>query len=268
MNKQTNKLQLFITIVFLGLTAWWLSFQSVVEDQGLSPQWFAGTYGFVALFGAIVGFMAARKWGGFKTVLGKALTFFSLGLLAQEAGQLIYQYYIYGQKIDIPYPSWGDVAYFGSVLLYIVAAYFLTKVSGVKFSLKHTKYKAVAVIVPAILLAVSYGILLKGHEYDTSNPMTVLLDFGYPMGQALYISIGITAYLLSRRLLGGVMKQGIVLIILALFLQYVADFNFIYQSSRETYIPGGYADYLYLVSYFAMATALIKFLAIYRGLKK
>lgn len=262
-----NKKQIFVTLLFLGFFAWWLSFQHVVTKQGLAVQWYGGTYGVMALIGSVIGFSAARKWGGFKTVLGKALTFFSLGLLAQEAGQLIYTYYIYESKIQIPYPSLGDIAYFGSVLLYVCAAFFLTKAAGARYSLKNIKYKAVAVAVPVILLAVSYGVLLNNHQYDTTKPLTVFLDFGYPMGQAVYIAIAITAYLLSRKLLGGVMKKGLILITIALIIQYVADFTFIYQSSRGEYLSGKIVDLLYLISYFALTTALIKYHAIHDNLR-
>jgi len=262
-----NKLQIFITLVFLGFLIWWISFQSVVTQQGESVKWFSGTDGLVALIGAIIGFFASRKWGGFKTVLGKSLMFFTIGLFAQEAGQLIYTYYVYGANIQIPYPSWGDVAYFGSTLSYIAGAYYLSKAAGVKFSLKSTKYKAIAFIVPVVLLAASYGILLHNHQYDTSHPITVFLDFGYPMGEAIYISLAITAYLLSRKLLGGVMRAGITLVIVALLVQYVSDSNFIYQSSRGTYLGGQYADLLYLIAYYVMAIAMIKFHLIYNGLR-
>ncbi|MEK7599709.1 MAG: hypothetical protein AAB462_01600 [Patescibacteria group bacterium] len=262
-----NKLQIFATLVFVGYVAWWASFQTALAEQGLSVQRFSYIYGSMALLGAIVGLIASKKWGGYKTVIGKALLFFSLGLLAQEAGQLIYAYYIFVSHVDIPYPSWGDVAYFGSVLFYIAAAYFLTKVAGTRFSIKDIKYKAVAVVVPVVLLTASYSLLLRGYEYDFSQPLTVFLDFGYPIGQAIYVSIAITAYLLSRKLIGGVFKSGILFVILALLLQYVADSAFIYQSSRDSYISGGGVDLLYLVAYFAMATAMIKFLNIYKGLR-
>src|ERR1700733_9816538 len=122
-----SKLQLFLIIIFLGYVGWWISFQHVVAKGTLSNQWYGYTYGFIALIGAIIGLLAARKWGGFRTVLGKAILFFSLSLLAQDIGQIIYAYYIVVAKIQIPYPSWGDVAYFGSVLLYITAAIFLAK---------------------------------------------------------------------------------------------------------------------------------------------
>jgi len=263
-----SKLQILVTVIFLGYVAWWASFQHVVGNQGLAVQWFGGTYGIMALIGSLIGFVTAHKWGGFKTVLGKALTFFSLGLLAQEAGQLIYTYYIYGAKIQIPYPSWGDVAYFGSVLLYICAALLLAKASGVKFSLKSSTYRVIAVLVPLVLLALSYWVFLHGHQYDTSKPLTVFLDFGYPMGQAIYLAIAITAYLLSVKLLGGIMKRGILMIILALLIQYIADFTFVYQSSRGTYLSGKIDDLIYLVSYYALTMALIRFYSTYYGLKQ
>lgn len=268
MNLLKNKLQIFITLVFLGFVVWWATFQSIVEDQGVSVQRFGATYGVVALFGAIVGFFAARKWGGFKTVIGRSLMFFSLGLLAQEAGQIIYTYYIYGAKIQIPYPSWGDAAYFGSVLLYIYGIILLAKAAGVKFSLKKARYKIITFVVFAALLITSYCVFLYHHEYDFSQPLSVALDFGYPMGQAIYVSLAITAYLLSRKLLGGVMRAGIVILILALFIQYISDFMFIYQSSRGTWLTGRLNDLLYLAAYFVMATAMIRFLATYDDLRQ
>jgi hypothetical protein len=268
MNLLKNKLQILVTVIFLGYVAWWASFQSVVEGQGVSVQRFGATYGVVALIGAIVGLLASRKWGGFKTVIGRALLFYSLGLLAQEAGQIIYTYYIYGAKIQIPYPSWGDLAYFGSVLLYIYATILLAKAAGARFSLKSARYKVIAVVVFAAILTTSYWVFLHNHHYDTSKPLTVFLDFGYPMGQAIYIALATTAYLLSRKLLGGIMRAGIVIIILALIVQYIADFTFLYQSSRGTWLTGRWNDLTYLIAYFVMTAAIFKFHSTYNLLRK
>lgn len=268
MNILKNKLQIFVTLIFIGFVVWWISFQHVVNQLGLSVQWFGSTYAIVALIGSITGFIAASKWGGFKTILGKALTFFALGLLAQAAGQLIGDYYVVWAHLStIPYPSWDDVAYFGSVLFYILAAFMLSVTAGVKFSLKHVSYKFIAVLIPVILVSVSYAVILHNHQYDFHRPLTVFLDAGYPVGQALYISIAAVAYLLSRKLMGGVMKSGILLVIVALCIQYLSDFTFLYQSNRGTYVPGKYDDLFYLIAYFAMSTAMIRFLAIYKGLR-
>lgn len=262
-----NKLQVIFTLVFLGLVAWWISFQHVVAAFGISVQRFGYTYGLLALAGAIVGFITAFKWGGYKTVLGKALLFFSLGLLAQEAGQLILTYYANIAKVEVPYPSWGDVAYFGSTLSYICGGAYLAKAVGVKFSLRANRYKIIAILVPVILLVASYWVFLHNHQYDWHKPLTVFLDLGYPLGDASYISLAIVAYLLSRKMLGGVMRAGILILILALFAQYVSDWTFLYQSSRGTYVPGKFDDLFYLISYFVMATAMIKFFSTYSHLR-
>lgn len=262
-----NKLGIFLSVLTLGFVGWWVSFQSIVEQQGSSVNWFENTYGLIALVGAIIGFVAARKWGGIKTVLGKALVFFSLGLFAQEVGQLVSSYYTQIAKTDLPYPSLGDVAYFGSVILYLVAALFLAKAVAVKFSLKKIEYKAIALLIPFVILAISYMVLLHNYSYDTSHPLTVFLDAGYPIGQACYISVAVIAYLLSRRMLGGVLKSGILLVIFALLVQYISDFTFLYESHRGAYVPGKFDDLFYLIAYFFMAVALARFLSIFNGLK-
>lgn len=263
-----SKIQIFVTLVFIGFFIWWISFQPVVTGQGLSVQWFGATYGVIALFGAIIGFIAAHKWGGFKTVIGRSLTFFALSLLAQEAGQLIYTYYIYVSKIQIPYPSWGDAAYFSSVLLYIYAAILLAKAAGIKYAFKSAaRYKAIAVLVPIIMLGIAYRVFLYHQQYNLHKPLTVFLDFGYPTGEAIYISLALTAFLLSRKLLGGVMRAGILIVILALAVQYFSDFTFLYMSNKGSWQTGHWNDLSYMIAYFVMTTAMIKFLLTYKGLR-
>ena len=262
-----NKYQIVATTIFIAYTLWWLLNQPHLKAQGTSVQLEASSFAVLALYGSIVGFKVARQWGGFKTVLGKALMFFSIGLLGQEIGQLIYDYMIYGlHQSALQYPSIGDVAFFGSVLMYIAGAFYISKVAGVHRSLKDTRARAIAIAVPVIILAVSGSILIFQHSYDTSHPLTVFLDIAYPVGQAVYISLAIAAYLISRKTLGGVIRRAILILIAALALQYLADFTFIYQSHHNTYVFGGYDDYFYLVSSFVMTTALIKFSTVYNNL--
>ncbi len=83
------------------------------------------------------------------------------------------------------------------------------------------------------------------------------MDFGYPLGQAFYISIALLVFFTSRNFLGGVLKKPIIFLIVALFFQYISDFNFLYQASAGTWYVGGVGDYLYAVSYFVMALAII-----------
>lgn len=182
---------------------------------------------------------------------------FSIGLLLQEFGQLVYAYYAIVKSVETPYPSMGDIGFFGSVLFYIYGAILLVKLSGAGLSLKKLGNKAVALIIPAAILSASYMLFLKGYTYDSNHPLTAVLDFGYPLGQALYIAIALLAYLLSMKLLGGLMRSKILLIIIALGAQYIADFNFLFQASHETWKTAGYGDLLYMTSYLIMTLALL-----------
>lgn len=252
-----KKFGLLLTL-FLGFLGFWmtLNLTSQTNDNYILDV-FAGLYGVVALFGGLWGLHVAKGWGGLKSVIGKAVIMLSLGLLLQEFGQLSYAYYAVVKKTEIPYPSVGDVGYFGSVLLYIYAVLLINKASGYKYNIKKLSSKAVAFLLPAVLLLGSYMYFLRGYSFDWSHPLTVLLDFGYPLGQTVYIAFAILAFLLSRKLLGGIMRGRISLLIFALCAQYAADFNFLFQASHETWTTAGYGDFMYLVSYTIMAMAIL-----------
>lgn len=253
-----DKKALLTFVILAGFFVWWwfLHFGHQ-ENTGHILDWWAGTYGIIALVGGVWGLVVSKRWGGFKSVIGLSVAMFSFGLLAQEFGQLIYAYYAIVDKIEVPYPSIGDIGYFGSVLLYIYGTFLLAKAAGAKFSLKTVSGKFQAVIIPITLLITSYLLFLRGYEFDWRNPLTVILDFGYPLGQAIYISIAILAFLLSRKMLGGIMRKKILLIIFALCAQYAADFNFLLQSSHETWSTAQYGDFLYALSYTLMTIALL-----------
>ncbi len=252
------------TIVFLTFALFWV-YLALHGLQGDSNQaeTFSALYGLMALFGGLLGLVVSRKWGGAKSLIGRAVLFMALGLLAQEAGQLTYSAYTYIAHIEIPYPSLGDIFYFGSVVLYIIAALSLVKALSTKATLKSAKILPIVVIIPVALLVFSYHVFLRGYTVHFNHPITVFLDFGYPLGQAFYVSLGLLALVLSLRYLGGVMKPVILFLIFALFLQYLADFTFLYQVSRNTWKVAGLNEFSYLVAYFVMTLSLIEFSAVH-----
>jgi len=242
---------------FVFFTAWWGLIQLPVPNQHLLNQLWGGLYGIVALLGAVWGLKISKQWGGLKSLMGKAICMFALGLFAQEFGQLAYNYYIFYRRIEIPYPSMGDVGFFSSVIFYILGAIYLARASGVAVSLQSFKSRMQAFIIPVVMLAYSYFIFLQGYEFDWSNLLTIFLDFGYPLGQAMYVAIAMLAVLLTRGVLGGVMKLRILIIFFALLFQYLCDFMFLYQAHHETWTAGGLNDYMFLVSYLIMTLALL-----------
>lgn len=265
----------FLTALYAFFVIWWMLVQvtppKFIFLGGISHndllQWFGSLYFIVALVGGLFGIVNAKKWGGWKSLLGKALILFSLGLLAQVFGQIAYSYYIYVLHMEVPYPSIGDIGYFGSIPLYISGTVLLAKAAGVHIGIKSAQNKIQAIVIPFILLLICYFLFLQDYKFDWSSPLVIFLDFGYPMGQAIYISLAILVYLLSRNILGGMMKKGILYIIVALFAQYSADYLFLYQVSRNIWNVEGINELIYLTAYYLMALSLLRFGDIYRNVR-
>jgi len=221
--------------------------------------YFGVFYGVIALWGGVWGLIIAREWGGFRSLLGRAIVMFSLGLFAQEFGQCAYTFYIFILHIDVPYPSIGDIGFFATIPFYIYGAYLLARVAGVKISMSSYKSKLQAILIPAIMLLIAYGLFITHYTFasiDLSKPLQTFLNFGYPFGQAIYISIGILTYSLTRNILGGIMRPVILFLIIAFGAQFLADYAFIFFSDK--YYPGSILDYFYAIAYFLMAFGIIQ----------
>ena len=251
---------IFASALYMLFVAFWayIASKGLQGDHSIA-EIFSGLYGLMALFGGIFGLIVGKKFGGFKSYIGATVMFISLGLLAQEAGQLIYSAYTQLFKIEIPYPSWGDVGYFGSVILYILAAWNAVKAVRTKVALKSKLNKTLITVLPLLLLGFSYFVFLSDYQADSSDILATILDFAYPLGQALYIAIALLALLLSRIFLGGIMKNAIMLLILAFVLQYAADFMFLYQHNQDTWKTAGLNELLYLTAYFVTTLSLVSF---------
>lgn len=255
-----------VIVLLVILSLWWIWLQFLPQDN-FRNQLYSATYGIMALFGGIFGLSVSKSWGFTRSVVGKAALMFSLGLLAQEFGQISYSLiYFIKANHEVPYPSIGDVFYFGSIPLYIYGILLLARASGVHIGMRSFINKMQAIIIPAIILTISYMYFLKGYEFDWSAPITIFLDFGYPLGQAIYISMAILTYLLSRKVLGGMMKKGVLYILLSLVLQYAADYFFLYQNSQGTWRAAGINDYMYLIAYFAMTISLLQLNTLLSGM--
>lgn len=258
MQSRQNLHLYIIGIVFLLLSAWWLTiyFRGLVDEN--ENTYFTLVYPWFSLYGGIIGLVVAARWGGLKSVIGRGLSSFSFGLLAQFFGQASYAYYIYVSGVDVPYPSIGDIGYFGSIIFYVYGVVQLGKATGGILSLKSYSGKMQAFFIPMAMLFFSYWYFLRGYEFDWSSPLIPLLDFGYPLGQAIYVSLAILVYLLSRKKLGGIMRMPLLYLLFALIWQYCCDYVFLYQAYRETWYVGGINDFMYFVSYVAMTLALVK----------
>lgn len=254
------KLKTLVSVSLFALfTGWWVVLNYIIEPSDNALEIFSGTYGVLALVGSIYGFKIAKSWGGRKSAVGRSLLLFSLGLLAQVFGQISYSAYTFLFDKEIPYPSIGDVGYMGSVILYIFGTIALVRSVTSKHVLSSYSGRLKAFFIPVALLIFSYVEFLRNYDYSNFDALTTALDFGYPFGQAIYVSLAILAYTLSRKYLGGAMRSAVRLLIIALLIQYIADFTFLYQTNNETWTTAGINDYFYALSYLFMTGALLSF---------
>ena len=211
----------------------------------------------MAYWGGFNGLLIAKKWGGVRSLVGRSILAFSLGLLCQGLGQSVYTFYLFHLHIEAPYPSLGDFGYFGTIPFYIYGVILLARISGVKISLKSYGKKIQALLIPLAMILISYFLFLRHYTFNFSVPVKTFLDFGYPLGQSIYVSLAILVFVFSKKILGGIMRLPILLLLIALVFQYLSDYIFLYQFNNEQWYVGGINDFMYLLSYFLMTTSLI-----------
>ena len=250
-----NPYLLLVSLAFTFFLFSWFIVQYLHSDYLL--ELYADTYGMVTVLAGAYGLYMSKKWGYFKSVFGKAIIFLSFGLLAQGFGQAVYSIYFLVFGISAPYHSIGDLGFFGSIPLYVLGVWYLAVASGIKYVLRSKFYVLVSLAIVTILLFASYRFFLTGYDFLDVPPLVVFLDFGYPLGQAVYVSMALVVALLSRKMLGGLMKKRVWLLLAALFFQYISDFTFLYQYNRDTWTAGGINDFMYLISYFMLFIAMI-----------
>ena len=265
-----NKLEYSIALVLLFALSFWFYYIHTfnLDSTERVRQLWGSVYQLMAFCGGIFGIRISRHWGGTKSTMGRVILAFSVGLFLQCFGQSVNSYYNFFQNVGTPYPSLGDVGFMGSTLMYIYAVFLLCKISGTGLSLKKYENKAKAFLVPLILLWISYVFFLQGYQFDWSNKIKIFLDFGYPLGDAVYVSLAILALILSKKVLGGVMKKPILFLVFALMFQYICDFTFTYQVSKGTWYVGGINDFMYFISYFFMTIGLIYMGSIFNKIKE
>lgn len=254
-----SKIFYIIAIFYFVLLVWWLKIYFSGIKEGQENFLFGFAYTFIPLIGGINGLIIAKKWGGFNSQIGKSLGFLSLGLFGYWFGQTVWSYYNIVAKVEVPYPSIADFGYFSAIITYSLGMFYFFKASGSKFFLQENKSKFIAIIIPLIMLSLSYFFFVKDTEPDFSNPIRMFLDYGTPLGLAIPISLAIAIYILSKNLLGGKMKPRILLIIVALIAEYISEFTFFYQAATDTYYNAGVNDLMFTTSFTMMAIGLIAF---------
>jgi hypothetical protein len=255
-----SKFSHFFITYYVFIFLWWLKIFFSGQTDGLENYWFNIIYGWIALIGGINGiYVALKKWGGFSSIIGKGLILLSIGLLGEWFGNAVWGYANVILRVEVPYPGLADIGFFSIIPLYGFAMILFAKAAGIKLSLKTFSGQIQALIIPLAMVALSWALFIKDIPFDTSNPIRLFLDYGYPGGEAITVSIAILTYSLSVGVLGGKMRTRVLFIILALIAQYVTDYSFLYTAGIGTYYNASFVDLMYATSYTIMSLALIAF---------
>ncbi len=254
-----------LALYFVGVVAYWIVNEvfNYKNPNGLT-YWYQFVFGLIPLIGGVAGLTTvARSWGGFKSYLGRALSFLSLGLITWGIGQMFWSYFTISQISEVPYPSLADVGYVVSWPLWAIGMINLSKSTGVKFGLRQIRGKIALFIIPIIALASSYWLLFRvardGMIDTGGGTWKLFFDLAYPMGDVVILTLALLVFGLSFNYLGGKFKWSIRFIIAGFILNYFTDFTFSYTTTKGTYYNGHWVDLMFPTVMFLLALGILSF---------
>lgn len=253
---------LCVGLWFTAMCFWWLSINIGQLENTMQNFAFGFVFGLIPLVGGIKGLMNARGWGSFGSVMGRATTLLSLGLLSWSLGSLIWAYYNFFGAVEVPYPSWADVAYIVSWPLWAWGAIELSRATGAKFSLRKRGGKLVLLAIPAFVIAASYYLLVvvaRGGELVAGDGgmLKTFFDLAYPVGDIVILSLSLVIFGLSLKYFGGKYQTPILLLLAGFVINYLADFAFSWTTLTGTFFVASWVDFLFMSAMTALAMGVI-----------
>lgn len=247
-----------LVLVYIISVIWWLFLDRNAEEVPLSNYLYTLLEGIIPIWGGLYGLSVAKRWGFFSSVIGRSLLFLSFGLISWGIGTIIFVgYYNLFLGVEIPYPSLADVAYIISWPLWGIGMIYLSRATGAKAALHNASGKSVIIIIPVIVIALSYYLLVhvaRGGVISASEGLAkVFFDLAYPIGDVVILTLATLIYGLSFKYFGGKYKFAIYILLLGFVVNYFADFSFSYQTTLETFVPGGLPDLLFTTAMFALS---------------
>jgi hypothetical protein len=258
-----TKSSIFLTGFYICLLGWWLLIQYYqVKNQPINLV-FAFSYGLIPLFGGILGILQSKTWGFLKSELGKAIFFFSLGLISWGIGECIWSYYTIILHDTVPYPSWSDAGFIASIPLWAIGIFYLSHTTGARYSLRKISGQVYLFILPLIISAISYFLLVtiarQGILTSDGGGLKVFFDLAYPIGDIIILTIALLVYGLSLKYLGGQFKWPVIITLCGFIFEYFADFGFSYTTTVNTFYNGSWVDLLFTTAMFVLSFGINSF---------
>jgi hypothetical protein len=256
-----NKLQKMLSIFMFILFLYWIFlYTSGLKASGWNYL-YSLLYSIFPLTGGIVGIFRSGSWGLFKSNIGKAIFFISVGLFSWGIGNTIWGYYNFFQNTNAPYPSLADLFYFPSYFFWVTGILYLSWATGAKFVFKKTRSKIILLLIPFIVILLSSYLLffVIKRTFASETPLRIFFDLAYPTGDIIILTIATIIFGLSANFFGGKYKLSVYAILLGFVFEYIGDTIFSYANSVGNYYNGGLADLMFSLGLYIMAWGTLSF---------
>jgi hypothetical protein len=255
------KLLLVTSVSITMLVSWLFIYVSGSQGELSNNLWQVGMAISAFIFG-LLGLITAKQWGWFKSNVGRAVFFISLGLLFWSIGQAYWTYFLFADPSDeVPQSYAMDIILFSVIPIWTYGVISLSKATGAKYGLKAAGSKLIAVFLVAFLSIFSYitlvmiardGVLFS----EDKSTWQSLFDLVFPIGDAVLLSLSVLIFVYSWHYLGGRFKKSILLILTSFVALFLADFGFSFTDGNGTYYNGNIVDLMFIVMVALMGLGL------------
>ncbi len=260
-----NKFQIVLCVFFIALTIFWIILNFFINTTtGFYNYLFSFLLSLIPFLAGFLNMFFAKAWGWFKSSIGRAVFFISLGSFSWGCGEIIWSYYNFFQNISAPYPSFADIGFLLAIVFWVLGISNLFRASGASASLMKKSGKYSLVTIPIIVIILSYYLLVhvaRGGDITTdfNGYLKLFFDLAYPIGDVVILSFVLVISSLSLDYLGGKYKPVIILLLLGFSLMYFADFVFSYTTTVETFYNGNLGDLLFASALFLISLGSLGF---------
>lgn len=197
-----------------------------------------------SLFGSVTAtillYCAAKKSKQIERILWLLL---SLGCFSYFLAEIIWAYYDFVLKKEVPFPSYSDLFYMLQYIFYLIA--FIYPLSKGKKSPFVIRIITDILIIMTVAFSFSYTYLIKPilAVHDVSG-MFLFVSIGYPVGDLGLLVVAL--FYLSNSVV--VSKKSAKYIFYGLFIQIIADSSYLYLISIDKYHEAELIDPLLILS--------------------
>lgn len=254
-----------ITAAFmLALVIYWTVLFVTGTKEGFHNIFYSFLFGLTPLIGGIVAALNGRVWGGLQTAMGRAVFFIGFGMFLWGGGEMVWSYYNFFLAEPAPYPSFADIGFAPSIYFYGLGAVFLSQVTGAKFGLRSKFAKWFVILVPIIMIPLSWYILVTVARGGVlippgETPLKIVLDIVYPLGSLIALSIAVIVSGLSFKYMGGKYRFSIISVFLGLLVMFIGDTHFSYATTVGTFHNANIGDLLLTTGTFLLTFGALGF---------